>query len=111
MLSGGSKTQAELIEALTSINDRADPRALATALGPEWTSGLPNDLRLILGKGPVGLSLKEFGAEAHMVYAERIKGTDQLLIRDPWPPKTGKTYTIKIDDIYQYLAYAVWQVG
>jgi len=112
MLSKGEISQLDLMKALTPNGGRADYSLLAAELGEGWRGGFPAALKDFAGLGPVGLTLKSVGQDAHFVLAEAVDPAANavvLRVLDPWPPGVGTTYTIALDKIEQYVMYVVFR--
>jgi RHS repeat-associated protein len=106
MLSGGSRSQAQLIGAL---GEWSNPQALAHELGEGWTGGYfasAGDAIAAASRGPMGATLQAGMGPGHMVVTSPI-GNGRFLVRDPW--YGGSTYEVGTDWISKYVSGGVFR--
>jgi hypothetical protein len=105
MLSGGARTEAQLI---SELGEWSNPQALARSLGGKWQGGYfgsASDALAAAERGPMGAVLQAPGGPAHMVVTTPLGG-GRFQVRDPLP---GVTYEVGRSWIEKYVAGGVWQ--
>lgn len=101
MLTGGARTQAQLLD---ELGEWSSPEALASALGPGWRGGgfgSAADAVAAANRGPMGAVLRVPGAQGHMVVTSPM-GSGRYLVRDPWGG--GSNYEVGTAWIERYVA-------
>jgi hypothetical protein len=113
MLTHGALSQRDILRALSHKQSGYDFIGLPKVLGDGWQDGLPatiEDLELIIKRGDTALILKAFGNNPHAVMAS-ANGNGILKIMDPWPPGVGSGYNIAVEDIFEFVAYAIFRTA
>ena len=105
ILTGGSKAERDLIEA---IGEWSTTNALASELGSPWRGGLidnADDLVTVSRTGTVGFQLRDGAGPGHMVVVSP-QASNVFLVLDPWD---GTAHLVDDSWIRRWAEAAVFQ--